>query len=232
MKTLVLGAGIAGLAAARALRSRGHQVVVLEARDRIGGRCHTKDKIDLGAHWIHGTEGNPITALARELSINTVFVGGDSSYSGGWDHLALQGPERRFLSAQEKQASILLVDEIREELDALRRERIAAKLPDLSIQQAMAIVAEKHSLTPTDRALVEWHITLFSRDDCAAGDRELSLHWWDDGYEVYGYGDSVFLNRTGELMGGPPEGLDIRLSHEVTEIRYAHRLHDSEPVRL
>src|SRR3954467_10796055 len=122
MKTLVLGAGIAGLAAARALRSRGHQVVVLEARDRIGGRCHTVDRIDLGAHWIHGTEGNPITALARELSINTLFVGGDSSYSGGWDHLLLHGPQGRPLTAAEKQANLRLVDAFREALDTLRRD--------------------------------------------------------------------------------------------------------------
>jgi hypothetical protein len=75
-------------------------------------------------------------------------------------------------------------------------------------------------LSPADRALIEWHITLFTRDDCAAGDRELSLHWWDDGYEVYGYGDSVFLNGYGEIVENLAEGIDIRLHHEVTEIRH------------
>ena len=214
------------------MKSKGCEVTVLEARDRIGGRCYTKDKIDIGAHWIHGTEGNPITAVARELSIHTLFVGGDSSYTGGWDHLALHGPERRFLSAQEKQSNLLLADEFREELDALRRERIAQKLPDLSIKEAMAIVAEKHQLSPSDRALIDWHITLFTRDDCAAGDRELSLHWWDDGYEVYGYGDSVFLNGYGELIEALAQGIDIRLRHEVSEIRHGRGLPGEAVVRI
>jgi len=57
---IVIGAGVAGLAAARDLEARGHQVVVLEARDRIGGRVHTVRPrgwpvpLELGAEFIHG----------------------------------------------------------------------------------------------------------------------------------------------------------------------------------
>src|SRR5689334_14767374 len=87
---IVIGAGLAGLTAARAIADAGRAVVVLEARNRIGGRVWTEDGVDLGAHWIHGTEGNPLTNLARELGVPTVFVGGDSSYTGGWEHLDLR----------------------------------------------------------------------------------------------------------------------------------------------
>jgi len=83
-RIIVVGAGLAGLGAARALVARDFDVVVLEARDRLGGRCHTSNGVDLGAHWIHWTDGNPITNLARELGVETLFVGGDSSYTGGW----------------------------------------------------------------------------------------------------------------------------------------------------
>ena len=54
---LVLGAGFAGVSAARGLKNAGHKVLVLEARDRIGGRVWTGDlegtKIEYGATWIH-----------------------------------------------------------------------------------------------------------------------------------------------------------------------------------
>lgn len=65
---VVIGAGIAGLTAARALVDAGRRVVVLEAADRIGGRVRTDRSLgiafDLGASWIHGIDGNPIAALA------------------------------------------------------------------------------------------------------------------------------------------------------------------------
>ncbi|MEO1704603.1 MAG: FAD-dependent oxidoreductase [Pseudomonadota bacterium] len=68
----VIGAGIAGLAAAAALTEAGREVTVIEARDRIGGRIHTADlgdgRVDLGASWIHGIEDNPLADIARRTS--------------------------------------------------------------------------------------------------------------------------------------------------------------------
>ena len=65
-RIIVIGAGLAGLAAAGALRDRGCDVVVLEARKRSGGRILTQYCADVGAQWIYGTEGNPITNLRSE----------------------------------------------------------------------------------------------------------------------------------------------------------------------
>jgi monoamine oxidase len=65
---LVIGSGLSGLAAARELKRNGCDVVVLEARDRIGGRIQTSRiwpdmPMDMGATWIHEVRGNPITHL-------------------------------------------------------------------------------------------------------------------------------------------------------------------------
>jgi monoamine oxidase len=59
MSTLVIGAGTAGLAAARDLVAGGESVIVLEARDRVGGRVHTERAfasypVEFGAEFIHG----------------------------------------------------------------------------------------------------------------------------------------------------------------------------------
>ncbi|MFE7553634.1 flavin monoamine oxidase family protein [Streptomyces gardneri] len=66
---IVVGAGFAGAAAARELRSRGLQVLVLEARNRVGGRVYTDSylgrKIELGGQWIHPAQTFAVEELNR-----------------------------------------------------------------------------------------------------------------------------------------------------------------------
>jgi len=80
---VVVGAGAAGLGAAQALVDAGSDVVVVEARDRIGGRVWTDDlgdaPVDLGGSWIHGVRGNPLTELADSLDITLVHTDYDDS---------------------------------------------------------------------------------------------------------------------------------------------------------
>lgn len=59
MVTLIIGAGTAGLTAARSLHDAGITVIVLEARERCGGRVYTdrvfaSHPVELGAEFIHG----------------------------------------------------------------------------------------------------------------------------------------------------------------------------------
>ena len=65
----VIGAGAAGIAAARRLMGGGLSVAVLEARDRVGGRAFTAalrgHPIDFGAHWLHAGPVNPLVALGH-----------------------------------------------------------------------------------------------------------------------------------------------------------------------
>ncbi|MGI0089654.1 MAG: flavin monoamine oxidase family protein [Nitrosopumilaceae archaeon] len=74
---IVIGAGISGLAAADYLDDSGYDVVVLEARDRIGGRLFTDRSwndiaLDIEASWIHGIDKNPITHLAEKYGAETI----------------------------------------------------------------------------------------------------------------------------------------------------------------
>jgi monoamine oxidase len=75
----VVGGGIAGLAAlARLVYSappdRQHRLLLFESSERLGGRFETRDwrglPVELGAQWIHGRHGNPITRLAESLGLH------------------------------------------------------------------------------------------------------------------------------------------------------------------
>lgn len=70
LDTLVLGAGLSGLLVTRRLQAAGHAVRLLEARDRIGGRVHHVDGLDLGASWVWDSERH-VHALIRELGVAT-----------------------------------------------------------------------------------------------------------------------------------------------------------------
>ncbi|HVY15314.1 MAG TPA: NAD(P)/FAD-dependent oxidoreductase [Rhodopila sp.] len=69
---VIVGAGVAGLGAAAALRQAGRTAVVVEASPRVGGRAWTAYPealghvwFDMGAVWFHDAENNPLTAIAR-----------------------------------------------------------------------------------------------------------------------------------------------------------------------
>ncbi|HYZ16931.1 MAG TPA: FAD-dependent oxidoreductase, partial [Candidatus Acidoferrum sp.] len=86
---VVLGAGAAGLAAARALDRAGRSVIVLEARERIGGRLLTCEDpglpvpIELGGEFIHGTSEESFALLRAAGSVAIDTGGGSFGFEGG-----------------------------------------------------------------------------------------------------------------------------------------------------
>ena len=105
VEVIVIGAGIAGLAAARDLSIDGYDVLVLEARNRIGGRIWTSRDLgvpaDLGASWIHGFEDNPISRLAKRHGIEILRTDISSVSPARYRSVALYEEDGRRLSGQE-----------------------------------------------------------------------------------------------------------------------------------
>ena len=117
--TVVIGGGAAGIAAARRLHDAGHDVLIIEARDRLGGRAlsftHRGQAFDLGCGWLHSAKRNPWTDIAQACDFdvrtdtanwgsqwrNLGYPSGEQAAFGkAWErweqaaHAALPGPDR------------------------------------------------------------------------------------------------------------------------------------------
>jgi monoamine oxidase len=106
---VVVGAGLAGLAAARALTARGASVIVLEARDRVGGRVLNHDigegkVVELGGQWIGPTQDR-LAALAHELGVETF-----PTHAKGQNLLEYGGSVRRYSGTIPRINPAVLVD--------------------------------------------------------------------------------------------------------------------------
>ncbi len=122
---IVVGAGLAGLVAARDLTRGGLDVVLLEARDRVGGRLLNADLgggevVEVGGQWI-GPGQTRIAALADELGIGTF-----RTFDDGESILELGGETRRYSGTIPRLGPLVLADIA---LARLRLERMARRIP-------------------------------------------------------------------------------------------------------
>ncbi len=95
---IVVGAGLAGLSAAREVARAGHSVVVLEARDRVGGRTLNRDIghgeiVEIGGQWVGPTQDR-VLALIDELGLKTfdTYIDGKSVYWRDGTRKLYEGP--------------------------------------------------------------------------------------------------------------------------------------------
>ena len=117
---VIVGAGAAGIAAARRIAAAGRKFVLLEAADHIGGRCITETRTfgvpyDRGAHWIHGPDFNPVTRLTAPRGIEVypapesrkVRIGRRYAREGELeDFLALQVRANRAIAEAARKADV------------------------------------------------------------------------------------------------------------------------------
>ncbi|SFR79387.1 Monoamine oxidase [Agromyces sp. CF514] len=216
--TIVVGAGVAGLTTARLLAGAGRRVVVLEARDRVGGRVWTDRAdgfvTDLGASWIHGVVDSPVAAAADAFGMRTVefTVGG---YQPDSRPIAYYGPDGARLSDA---AARRFADDVHA-VDATLLDVVAASAPDASYRDVTeaALVAQGWDEDRAQR--VREYLEHRSEEQYGAWIEDLAAHGLDDdsidGDEV------VFPDGYDRLPDHLSAGLDIRLEHVVTEVRWS-----------
>ncbi len=210
-RVIVIGAGMAGLAAAREIAASGASVLVLEQRDRVGGRVWTDRSLgfpmERGAHWIEGTDGNPIVALAREAGARTV-VDPESVRAFDYDGRELLGEELEAADCAESH----VIEEIAESAEEHEDDD-----DDLSIGDALREEADEDE-SPFEHRVHELGIASLETDTGGSTDR-LSLLGYDDpeaGYE----GHSHFLpDGYDALPRFLAQTLDVRLGVTVRAVR-------------
>ncbi|MBF4606600.1 flavin monoamine oxidase family protein [Curtobacterium sp. VKM Ac-1393] len=213
---VVVGAGVSGLAAARALALGGQRVVVLEARDRIGGRTWTDSAlgvpVDLGASWIHGIDGNPLWALAPRFGIETVeFTVGSFQFDGR--PIAWHGPSGAPLSEASASAFVADLHTVDAALDT-----VVAHAPPPSTYAAAVDTVLRSLLWQGDRAArVREYMAHRSEDLCGAPVTVLDARGLE---EEHVPGDEVvFPGGYAQYAHALAVGLDVRLSSVVATVR-------------
>jgi monoamine oxidase len=208
-KVLVIGAGIAGLAAAQELQKNGFQVTVLEGRDRIGGRIYTERTlgfpVDLGASWIHGITDNPIGNLAREWNI--------AIKPTDFDNILLYGSNGKVISDRDIDSSYELYEKIIERAEILAEN----SEKDLSLAAAIQQVLKSQTLKPQESQLVQWWLNSELIIDRGADLESLSAWWFDEG-ESFDGDDYIFPLGYDQIINGLAKNLNIQRQQKVVEI--------------
>ncbi len=208
-RVVVVGAGLAGLGAARVLKGRGIDVVLLEARERIGGRVHTVErfgtKIDLGASWIHDSRGNPLTEVARRAGLQTVptdyeavlarFAGGEPVGAGQLE---------RVLATYESIQSSLY--------------RRARRSPRSPLAPALQAELSRRRLSTGDREVLDWVLGVEIPLDLAAEPGALSLDGYYEGETWKGGPDLMIRGGASQLVEAVASGLEARTGVEVKTV--------------
>lgn len=212
-QVIVVGAGIAGIAAAQKLHSLGYRVVVLEGRDRIGGRIWTDNSLgvplDLGAAWIHKIDGNPISTLVKQFGIQTVI----SDYDSQWNYQDVN----QLLDESDERLANQAFRAFMARVTKLKNETSPSQVITLADIAQEIIQSEKLSGV----ALKAFQARLASTIESEMGESlaHLGIKGFNEDSEFTG-ANVVFPQGYTQLVQALSKDLDIRIKHLVQQITY------------
>lgn len=195
---IVIGAGAAGLSAAKQAAKRGLTYTLLEASHRIGGRAYTEElapgiPFDLGCHWMHSASLNPFVAIADALGHEYVPL-------GGWRNMICIGGE--WQQPDQHKALMSGIDETDEAVHAA-----AEAGRDVAVSDVIDL--EK----PSTSIYAYWHSLNTSRDI-----DEVSV------FDSYNYAETdenwPLKNGYGTLVSDWGKDVDVSLNTKVEKINW------------
>jgi len=209
-KIVIIGAGISGLAAGKSLQESGFEVVILEARDRIGGRVWTDRStgkaLDLGASWIHAITGNPITELATKINAPLSALT-DYDDTSTFD---ADGREDPLTDAQTENFSNIF---------AQYAEIVTAANVNASVQDVVDEAVRQGALNDFGTRSINSIINTVKEHEYAADSSELSQIGTEEGTDMGG-GDVLFPDGFDAITNFLATGLNIQLQTVAQSVTY------------
>ncbi|WP_204137679.1 FAD-dependent oxidoreductase [Halomicronema sp. CCY15110] len=217
-RIVVVGAGLAGLAAAQELQTHGYDVVVVEARERIGGRVWTSLQwadapLDFGATWIHGTQGNPITALADQINAPRITTSYDRAitYNTSGQPLSPAAASRM----AELRAQVLRAIAIAQDAEV-----------DRSIRAVIEPLLQQFESVSEAQRFINFILNSEIEQEYSGSIDRLSAHWYDSDQNFEG-DEALFVQGFRVIPELLAQGLSIELGQVVQAIQW-----DQSPVRV
>lgn len=217
---IIVGAGLAGLAAARQLLSFGFKVIVLEGRTRPGGRVYTQKMgqegnfaaVDLGGSVITGIHANPLGVLARQLSIPLHKVR---------DNCPLYKPDGTLIGKDIDAKIEYIFNKLLDKVTELRK-IMGGLANNISLGTVLEKLRQLYAVAKSkdERQLLDWHLANLEYANAGCVSNLSAAHWdQDDPYEMGG--DHCFLaGGNWRLIKALCEGVPIFYGKVVDTIKY------------
>lgn len=198
---IIIGAGLAGATAADLLTAQGVDVVVLEARDRIGGRIHTDTSwgvpVELGASWIHGLRGNTVVPLALSAGLTLAATDYDDAVA------------RDTVTGRRSAAAELRWDAL---------DRLLAQLSEAATPVGQDVASWLSRQGWTDGRIDAWARQVEVTQEYGLDPDRLGTRATQEGVDYRG-GDAMVIGGYARIPEALLAGVDVRLRTAVVSVR-------------